>query len=174
MANETTERYVIKLVAMDRIEIPISSLSGKLKKGKPKFAASIPMPASGIYSGERVYARVESEDLMKARKLKDAVADFVEKYPNHGKVLQGMIAEKRLKRETHMYFGTREGCKLTADDYIEVMTDLGFTETRARDLYPELMAVSQNLRKKRKEKERRVMIGGTLEDLASGDEDDEE
>lgn len=161
--NELTEQYVIRLIAMDRLEIPISSLSGKLKREKPKFAQTIPMPESGRYNGERVYARVESEDLLKARKLKEAVADFTKKYPNPGKILQGMIAEQRQSRETHMYFGVREGCKLTADDYMGVMKDLGFSEVRAKDLYPELMKVSQNIRKKRQEAERRVLIGNGLE-----------
>ena len=171
MTNELTEKHVIRLVAMDRLEVPISSLSGKLKREKPKFAATIPMPESGIYNGDRVYARVESEDVQKARQLKEAVADFANKYPSHGKVLYGMIAEKRLKRETHMYFGTKENCKLTSDDYMGVMTDLGFTETRAADLYPELMNVSRNLRKKRNEKERSVLIGGALEELAGKDDE---
>lgn len=161
--NEITEQQVIQLVATDRIEIPISSMSGKLKRNKPKMAQAIAMPESGVYRGERVYARVEEEDLMKARTLKDAVREFGEKYPTHGKILAGMVAEQRLKRETHMYFGTNEGSKLTADDYMGVMTDLGFTETRARDLYPELMNVSRNIRKKRQETERSVMIGGALE-----------
>lgn len=160
--NELTEKMVIRLIATDRLEIPISSLSGKLKREKPKLAGNIPMPESGIYNGDRVYARVVSEDLMKARTMKEAVAEFAQQYPSHGKVLYGKIAEKRLQKETHLYFGTRAGCKLTADDYMGVMTDLGFTEIRSRELYPELMNVSRNLSRKRDE-ERRVLIG-TLED----------
>lgn len=159
--NENIEQRVIRLIATDRIEIPISSLSGKLKRKKPKMAKDIQLPESQRYNGERVYARVETEDLMKARTMKEAVADFAEQYPAHGKILDGLIAEKRLQKETHLYFGVRDGCRLTQEDYLGVMRDLGFGETTARGLYSELIEVSRDLAKKRGSPERRVLIGKT-------------
>jgi hypothetical protein len=151
-----TENELVKLVAMDRIEIPISSMSGKLKREKPKYAARLEIEDS--FEGERAYARVESEDILKARGMKDAIAEFGKEFPRYGKILQGKIEEKRAKRETHLYFGMNEGCRITSDDYMGVLTDLGFSETRAREFYPELMNVSRNLSRKRDE-ERRVLIG---------------
>ena len=45
--NEELERRVIQLIATDRIEVPISSISGKLKKRKPKNnPSSIPLITS--------------------------------------------------------------------------------------------------------------------------------
>lgn len=153
------ERQIIELIAVDRIDIPISSMSGKLKRRKPKLAAGINLNEhNGEYSGERVYARVETEDHMKARGMRDAIDLFTQEFPRYGKILQGMIEEERAIRETHLYFGTTDGARLTADDYMGVMRDLGFSESRSRDLYPELMAISRNLSRKRDE-ERSVLLG---------------
>jgi len=156
MTNETLERQIIKLNAMDRFEIPISSLAGKLKRAKPKFAGSLKLP-SGQYFGERVYARTEIEDKLKARTLKLAVADYCEKYPTQGQILTQMIEDERSEKETHLYFGVNPGCRLTADDYLSVMTDLGFTEAQAKNLYEPLIETSRIISKKRDE-ERSVMI----------------
>ena len=156
--TEELERQLIELIATDRIEIPISSMSGKLKRRKPKLAQAIALPGSK-YRGERVHAKVEEADRMKARTLKEAVAEFGEKYPSHGKVLAGIIAEKRLQKETHLYFGVNDGCRLTSADYMDVMKNLGFGEVTAERLYSELIDVSRNLAKKRDEHERSVLIG---------------
>lgn len=156
MTNETLERQIIQLNAMDRIEIPVSSMSGKLKRMKPKFASSLDLP-NGRYTGERVYARVEFEDKLKARQMKEAVAEFCEEYPAPGKILTQKIENKRAVRETHLYFGINEGCRLTADDYLGVMADLGFTEAQARALYEPLINSSRSIAKKRDE-ERSVLI----------------
>lgn len=155
--NTELERKVIELIATDRIDIPISSMSGKLKRAKPKLAKSIDIPKK--YEGDRVYARIESEDLMKARGMKEGIELFEQAFPRYGKILRGYIEEQRAISETHLYFGVREGCRLTADDYLGVMQGLGISPGVARDLYPELMEISRNLSRKRDE-ERSVMIGG--------------
>jgi hypothetical protein len=49
-------------------------------------------------------------------------------------------------------------CRLTADDYMNVMSDLGFTEATARTLYPELMDVSRKMSRQRDE-ERSILVG---------------
>ena len=157
--NENLERRIIELVATDRIEIPISSMSGKLKRGKPKIAKSADLSEyDNNFKGERVYARVEEHNTMKARTLKEGIEAFSEKYPRHGDILKGLIEEKREEKEVNMYFGMYDGCRLTSDDYMKVMTDLGFTSGMAENLYPELMKVSRNLSKKRAE-ERSILIG---------------
>ncbi|MEK6852391.1 MAG: hypothetical protein AABX59_00785 [Nanoarchaeota archaeon] len=160
--NEGLERQVIALVAADRIEIPISSLSGKLKRMKPKLAQQIILPSKEKpYNGERVYARIETENEQKARGMKEGIEVFCEKYPQYGTILKGIIEEEREVRETHLYFGMNDGKRLTADDYLTVMADLGFGEASARSLYHELVEVSRNISKKRDE-ERSIMLGTTL------------
>jgi len=156
--TETLERQVIELIATDRIHIPISSIDGKLKRQKPKLAQAIELPKAK-FRGERVYARVKVDDITeKARTMREAIDEFADKYPRHGKILNGLIEETRQAKETNLYFGINEGCRLTADDYMGVMTSLGFTETTARNLYPDLMNISRNLARKRDE-ERSVLIG---------------
>ena len=156
--TETFERQIIELIAVDRLHIPISSMDGKLKRQKPKIAQAIQLPGTR-FQGERVYARVSVDDVTeKARTMRDAVDAFAEQYPRHGKILNGIIEETRQYKETNLYFGVNQGCKLTADDYLGVMENLGFTEATARNLYPELMDVSRKISRKRDE-ERSVLIG---------------
>jgi len=157
--NEALERQVVELVAVDRIDILISSMSGKLKRAKPKLAGAIDLSAyDGSFSGERAYARVKSEDVERARGMREGVDEFSKKFPNYGKILEGLIQEKRKERETHLYFGLHEGRRLTSEDYMGVMRDLGFSEARAEGLYQELMEVSRHLSRKRDE-ERSVLVG---------------
>ena len=158
MTNDI-ERKIITLIATDRIDIPISSMSGKLKRAKPKIGKDIAEIISESYEGERVYARIAQEDEMKARGMKEGIALFSQQFPRYGSILSGMIEEQRAYREKHLYFGTNPGARLTADDYLDVMTGLGFSELRSRELYPELMEVSRNISRKRDE-ERSVMVGG--------------
>jgi len=157
--TEQLERQLIKLIATDRIEIPISSMSGKLKRQKPKIAGAVDLGNyDGNFRGERVYARVQDEQGTKARGMSEAISVFCERYPQHGKVLQGLVAEKRVSREPTLYFGMNEGCRLTEGDYMGVMTSMGFTENTAQRLYPELMDISRKLSRKRDE-ERNILVG---------------
>jgi hypothetical protein len=156
MTNETLERQILDLVAVDRFHIVASSMDGKLKRRKDKAAESLDLP-KGRYSGERVYARIEVEDKLKSKRMADAVAEYCETYPAQGKILTQMIEDQRSVSETHLYFGVNEGCRLTADDYLGVMSDLGFTEKQASDLYEPLINSSRAIAKKRDE-ERSVMI----------------
>ena len=66
-----------------------------------------------------------------------------------------------MERESHLYFVVNPGCRLTADDYLGVMANLGFTEAQARNLYSPLIETSRAIAKKRDE-ERSVMLGSTL------------
>jgi len=160
--NEGLERKVIALVAADRMDMPVSSMSGKLKRMKPKLAQEIYLPGKkDSFKGERVYARIETENEQKARGMKEGIGLFCNKYPQYGTILKGMIEEEREIRETHLYFGMNEDRRLAADDYLTVMSDLGFGEASARSLYHELVEVSRNISKKRDE-ERSIMLGTTL------------
>ena len=159
--SETTERQIIELIATDRIDIPISSMSGKLKRHKPKLALAVDMEGRARYNGERVYARIETESEQKARGIKEGIELFSEKYPQYGKILKGIIEEERVIRETHLYFGMNEGKRLTSDDYLGAMAELGFGEVSARNLYQELIEASRNISRKREE-ERSIMLDTTL------------
>jgi len=158
------ENKIIELIAQDRLEIPLSSLYQKLKKGKKADATELaPSLRSGQFTGSRAYAFFTVEDKNRARGMKEAIADFSEQFPKYGTILQGMVAEKRVRNEEHVYFGMNAGCRLTADDYVEVMTSLGLSENAARSLYPDLMDLSRKLARARDE-ERSVIVGRYAED----------
>ncbi|MEK6859676.1 MAG: hypothetical protein AABX54_02570 [Nanoarchaeota archaeon] len=158
MTDTNAEQGLIKLIATDRIEIPISSMSGKLKRQKPEIAREVACGFNVRYNGERVYARVVEDDKMKARGMKEGIESFKEQYPKYGQILQELIDEERASREKHLYFGMKDECRITADDYREVMTNLGFTPAMAEELYPALMDVSRKLSRQRGE-ERSILIG---------------
>jgi hypothetical protein len=97
---ENLERQIIEIIATDRIHIPISSMEGKLKRQKPKLAKAVDLSDyQNRFVGERVYARVETEDItQKARTMSEAVNEFAEKYSRPGKILIGMIEDKRQEK----------------------------------------------------------------------------
>ena len=158
MIADTTETQLLELVAVDRLHIPLSSLDGKLKRMKPKIADAINLP-TGEFRGSRVYARIEVDDRLKSRSMSDAVDEYCETYPAQGKVLTQLIEDKRSVSETYLHFGMQPGCRLTADDYLGVMANLGFTEAQARTLYNPLMDTSRRIAKKREDGERSILIG---------------
>lgn len=158
MTNETLENQVIELIAADRIFITASSMDNKLKRVRPKLAKAIDLLGKD-YSGERVYARTRIEDSTeKSRTMREAVDEFAQQYPRHGKILNGMIEETRDSKESNLYFGINPGCRLTADDYLGVMANLGFTTAQSRALYGPLIETSRAIAKKRNE-ERSILVG---------------
>ena len=156
--TENLERQLIGLIAADRLDIPISSMSGKLKRMKPKLAKAISLPENN-YSGKRVYGSIVEEDVTsKARTVREAIDQFTEAYPKYGTILNGLIEETRVAKENNLYFGMQEGCRLTADDYLGVMANLGFGEAQARNLYEPLMDTSRIISRKRVDTERSILI----------------
>ena len=153
------ERQLAELVAAERLYVPVSSIDGKLKRKRPVLASNIDIPVEG-YIGQRFYARVEREDVTaKARTMTQAGDLFAQRYPRSGEVLKGLIAETRLSKETNLYFGMNPGCRLTADDYLGVMTSLGFTETQAQRLYEPLVESSRQISRARNDGERSILVG---------------
>ena len=159
MNKEQTERQILELIATDRIDVPISSMSGKLKRQKPKLAQAVNLSPSNTFRGERVYATLSEEDKQKARGMREGIDVLSQRYPKQGEVLQGIIDEQRAYHEVHLTFGMYEGTRLTSDDYLGVMESLGFTDTMSRNLYPELMKISRNLSRKRDEADRSILVG---------------
>ena len=157
--TEQLERQVIQLIATDRLDVPISSMSGKLKRAKPKLAKEIDLSDyTGHFNGERTFAYVKDEEGTKARGMTEAIQIFCEKHPQYGTELRGLIAEQRITREPHLYFGMQEGRRLTSGDYMDVMLNLGFSEAKAEAMYQELMDASRKISKARKE-ERSILVG---------------
>ena len=155
--TETLERQLIEVIATDRIDKPISSMSGKLKRRKPKLAQAVELPDKK-YKGERVWARIDEEDKQKTRGMKEGVEKFEQQFPRYGRILRGYIDEQRTVREKYLVFGMNDGCRITSKDYMGVMQNLGFSPAIAERLYPELMDISHKLKRKRDETERSILI----------------
>jgi|TARA_Y100000310_G_scaffold340828_1_gene437932 hypothetical protein len=156
--TEDLERQIIGLVASDRTYVPMSSFDGKLKRTREKTAKSLEL-ASNTFTGERAYANIKKEDKSKARGMRDGIELFAKKFPKYGKILNGIIEEKRTVRETHLYFGMNDGKRLTQDDYLGVMQDLGLSYQRSEQLYPVVLEISRNMKKQRGNEKRSVLIG---------------
>ncbi len=153
------ESKIIELIARDRIEIPLSSMDQKLRRTRLSLGKEIANEVrSDAYEGERAFAYVETEDRDKARGMTEAVKEFAEEHPKYGEILKGKIAEKRVQREEHLYFGMNPEKRITGEDYLGVMKDLGITPAVATPLYSELMNVSRKLQKARNES-RSVIVG---------------
>lgn len=153
------ENTIIELIARDRLEIPLSSMYQKVKRVKKKDAEGLADKlGKDKFESERVFAFSETEDKMRARGVKEAVEDFSAEHPKYGAILKGMIEEKRIKAEKHLYFGVHNNSRLTTDDYITVMQSLGLSEQTARSLYPDLLNVSRKLAKSR-EDDRSIIVG---------------
>lgn len=161
--DDLTEKQVLQLIATDRLDIPVSSMSGKLKRAKPKIASTVSIEAyGGNFSGTRVYARLEEVDKQKARGMSAGIAEFKERYPAYGEKLQTLIDEERTSRERHLYFGMNEGRRITTTDYLSVMESLGFSPAVAETMYEALIDASRKISKARTDEERSVLIDSTL------------
>jgi hypothetical protein len=158
--NEKLERQLIEIVALDRIDKPISSMSGKIKRRKPELARAVDLfDFKNHYDGDRVWARIQYDDKLLARGMKEGIEKFESQFPKYGRILRGYIEEQRTIRETHLYFGMQNNCRITSKDYLGIMQDLGFSRSISERLYPELMEISRRLSKKRNETERSILIG---------------
>ncbi|PIU76030.1 hypothetical protein COS75_01265 [Candidatus Pacearchaeota archaeon CG06_land_8_20_14_3_00_35_12] len=152
------ENQIVKLIAEDRLQVPMSSLEQKVRKSKMSDAKSIAEMIGEKFDGNRVYAFIEEEDKDRARGMKEAVAEFEQEFPKYGAILKGKINEKRKLSEKYLYFGLYDGCKLTSEDYLGVLQNIGLTERAARELYPELLNLSRKLVKEKGE-ERSIIVG---------------
>jgi|TARA_B100001971_G_C18152139_1_gene516428 hypothetical protein len=154
------ERQIINLVATDRLYKPSSSFDGKLERSRPKIGRSIYESLSrNKFQGERAYVRVEKDNERKAKDIRAGIQEFAEEFPQYGTILNGMIEKQRVKKETHLYFGMQDGRRLTNDDYLSVLEDMGLGPVTAQKYSDVALDISRNLSKKREETERSVLIG---------------
>jgi hypothetical protein len=156
--TENTEQQLIALIATDRLHIPISSLEGKFKRRKIKFASEIELP-TGRFQGPRTYAYEQDEEGKKARGMAAGIKEFCDRHPNYGDELRGLIAEQRTTREPTLYFGMNEGCRLTGEDYLAVLGDIGFSEAQAQRFYEPLIEASRKISRARADGQRSILIG---------------
>ena len=154
------EQELVTLIAMDRLDMPLSSLDSKLRRRRLSLAKGVAesMGNASYAETRRTHASVEYEDKHLARGMKEAIAEFVEEFPKQGEVLKEKVREKRMSREKHLYFEMNPGTHLSGDDYLTVLKDLGLSEHRAHVLYPSLMEISNSLAAE-SNKQRSAIVG---------------
>ncbi|MFH1585717.1 MAG: hypothetical protein ABIB79_03035 [archaeon] len=160
----TYETYIQKLVAFDNMDIPLSALHNRIDRKHKKLAET-----TGILCDEGsdfgfALVNVTYDNKQKARAIKDAVDQFCGEYPIQGRELRKMIAMKRTERETYLEYGLPEGRRISSQDYVAAMIDVGLSEVQARNFYPEVLEISRNLQRLRGKKTtttglRKVLIG---------------
>jgi hypothetical protein len=162
MTNERTEpeKLVRKLVAMNDLRIPFSSLYQKNKKIEKEYALGISnYVGQSADFGNSVSAYVEKTEKQKARGMEEGIEEFSKQYPRYGNILKGLIDEKRAKKEVYLNYCVKLGYKLNDNEYINVMRDIGLTDTEAEAMFPKLMDISARLKKKQKEGLREILVG---------------
>jgi len=161
MEKRTEEEKVVrKLVAINNLRVPLSSLYQKAKNIEKEFALGIQGYVLGKADfGNSVQALIEEEEKQKARGMRDGIAEFEKQYPRYGAILNGLIEEKRVEREIYLKYGLNENYTLADSEYVSVMRDIGLTDSEASHIFPELMSASYRLQKKKKEGLISILIG---------------
>ena len=153
------ESKIIELIALDRLNIPLSSMEQKIRRGRLSEAKNIAgMVGYEGFETDRVFAYVKEDESQKARGMRDAINEFSNEFPKYGEILRGKIAEKRAVKKDNLYFGVQEDSRLTKNDYMTAMESIGFTDHMSHRMYPILMEVSRNLKQKRNEN-RNIIVG---------------
>jgi hypothetical protein len=162
MTNQRTEveKLTRYMIATDVLARPLESLGKKGTRRLDKTAKNIAdlIRAEGDL-GNSIYAKIEEkEEELKARTMNEGIDAFCKKYPTHGKILNGFIEEKRVARNSYLVYGLNEGYKLGEEDYLKIMTDLGFDKREASSMYPHIIAVSERLGKAGEYNERSILL----------------
>jgi len=153
------ENYVRNMVALDSMFKPLKSLSCKAERREDKIAGEIfSLYKSKEDLGERVFVLVEECQEEKARTLRQGIDAFKKEYPSHGDVLEGMIKQKRIKKNKSLVYGLNEGYSLGSEDYIRVMMDLGFDREEACAVYPHIKDASERIGKSSPQEKRKILL----------------
>jgi len=154
------EKIVRKLVAINNLKVPLSSLYQKAKKIENEFALGIQnYVLQKADFGNSIQAFVEDEEKQKARGMREGISEFEKQFPRYGRILNGLIEEKRTEREIYLKYGLNDGYTLADSEYVSVMRDIGLSDSEAAHVFPELMNASYRLQKKKKEGLRSILIG---------------
>ena len=149
MTEQNYEAQVRKLIAFDNIDIPLCALHKRVDRRHKKLAESLEEPVDAGEDFGCTEVNVDFRNKQRARAIKEAVSEFCKKYPAPGRQLKKMIAVNRTMRETYLQYGLPEGRRISSQDYIAAMTDVGLTQTQAEAFYPRVLEVSRTLQRAR-------------------------
>jgi len=153
------EKKVRRLIAADITYRVLKSLGEKGVRRLNKRAVEI---VNLLYEGEemneRFFVGFEKTQEEKARTMKEGINAFNKKYPRYGKILEGLIAQKRIERNKNLVYRLNEGYNLSEEDYVQIMIDLGFERREASAMYPHILSISERLEKADEHKERTILL----------------
>ena len=158
MERTELETMTRNLIAYDVLKSPLSSLyqkAGRQQKKTAQEAAELILQGS---IAERVDVRIEQIEEEKARTMREGVGEFKKKYPQYGKILEGLIQEKRIEKNQALVYSLQNGFKLASADYIRVMKNLGLSETAAHAMYGHLLELSERLEKASETQPRQLLL----------------
>ena len=151
------EVAVRRMVAYDIISKPLVSIGHKADRRRDKISKE----AAGLLNmeiSERIVAYVEPREEEKSRTLRDGINAFKKEHSRYGKILEGMIQEKRVKKNKYLMFKIADGFQLGDRDYRSVMVDLGLSSREADAMYPHLLEIGDRLGKARENSLRSILL----------------
>ncbi len=120
-----------ELVAIKRLEIPITSLHNKLEGRLEKYAEALKkrlVERETLQKDEtNLVADLRWEDKKAARGMALGIREFEQRYPEYGKILREIINEHRTSRRAYVVFGTRNE-DVPYEVYANLMQDLGIKD----------------------------------------------
>jgi len=153
------ENRVRRLIAADITYRVLKNLGDKGVRRLDKRAAEIVnLLDAGEEPNNRFYVRIEKIEEEKAKTMREGIDAFKKRYSGYGKILEGLIAEKRMKKNKNLVYGLNEGYNLSEEDYVQIMIDLDFERREASAIYPHILAISKRLERANEQSERTILL----------------
>ena len=159
MERSELEKKVRKLIASDISYRVLKSLGEKGVRRLDKIAREIEEALETEEENERFFAQIKTTPEEKARTLRQGIDAFKEEHPRYGLLLEEMIAKKRIQSNKYLFYKLNSGYKLSEEDYVQVIIDLGFERREASAMYPHILSISERLRKADETLERSILLG---------------
>lgn len=153
------ENRVRRMVAADITYRVLKNLGEKgIRRLKKRALEIVDLLDKGEEPNDRFYVEIERIEKEKARTMKAGVNAFKKEYPSYGKILEGLIAEKRIRRNKNLVYRLNKGYKLSEEDYVQIMMDLNFERREASAMYPHILASSERLKKVDEQMKRTILL----------------
>lgn len=153
------ENKVRRLIAGDITYRVLKSLGDKGDRRLHKKAVEIVyLLNKGEEPNDRFFVGIEKTEKEKAKTMRQGINAFKKKYSSYGKILEGLIAQKRIERNKNLVYGLNEEYHLSEEDYVQIIMDLGFEKREASAMYPHILAISERLGKADEQRERTILI----------------
>jgi len=153
------EKRVRRLIAGDITSKVLKNLGEKgarrLKKGAKEI---VNLLGEGEEPNNRFYVGIEKSKEEKSKTLREGINAFKKQYSSYGKILEGLIAKKRIQRNKNLVYRLNKGYNLSEENYVQIIMDLGFERREASAIYPHILARSERFKKADEQSERTILI----------------